>query len=223
MAYPGQHVLVAWGGKAPGGEIWNNTLRMYPTALAGGYPTHEVIAGWLAGGFKDALATFWGVTDNFTGIGTTLEWMKANNVGTDGKYTDDTTNLYTWATPLGALNTTPPNQNTLVVSLTTGIARGRAHIGRFYLPSVVFGLDATTGQISSANATTIANGAAAFISAMNNATDLLTVDQMRVSVVSNLGAGTHHEVTGVRVGRIVDTQRRRRNKQTEAYISVSVP
>jgi len=214
MAYTGDHVLIAWGGTAPGGEIWTNTLRMRDINPIG-FADQTAVDGWLQGGFKDALATYWTSFKPYIGTGTKLAWMKANRVGTNGKYLDGTTNLYTWPTPLPGTDTANAiNQASVVVTTTTGIARGRAHAGRFFLPSMRPFIDGTTGTFTSADSTVFANGAATFLSALNDAANFV-IDQLRCSVMSNLGSGVDHDITGVKVGRVVDTQRRRRNKIAE--------
>lgn len=223
MAYDEQHLLLAWGGTMPGNEVWTNTLRMR-YVFAELKPTQETVAGWLAGGFKDSLATFWTGVKGIVGPGTKLAWMKANRVGVDGKYTDPTTNLYTWAAPIaGTAPSDPPNQSALAISTKTAIARGRAHIGRFFLPATQVALEATTGAMTLATAQNIATFAAAYINNLNNATDLATIDQCKCAVFSNIGAGDHQDITGIRVGRVVDTQRRRRNKTVEAGASANLP
>lgn len=223
MAYTGDHVLVAWGGTMPGGEIWTNTLRMRDVNPIG-FPDQVAVNGYLTGGFKDALTTYWNAVKALIGTGTKLEWMKANRVGTDGKYLDATTNVYTYAAPnAGTAVTNFPNQVSAVVSTTTGLARGRAHIGRWFLPGIACAVDAATGLLTVAQVTTFANASAAFIGALNDTAVVLGVDQLRAAVMSNLGAGVDHDITGVRVGRVPDTQRRRRNKIVEAPVAAAVP
>lgn len=215
MAYDGNHVLVAWGGTMPGGEIWSNTVRMRDVNPIG-FPDHAAINGYLVGGFKTALATFWTALGGYVGPNTKLVWMKANAVGTNGKYLDDTTNVYTWTTPAGGLlSADRPNQLSIAVTTTTGASRGRAHAGRFFLPASVAAINATTGLFTTGEADGIAGPAATFLSALNSTASVLGVQQLRCAVMSNIGAGTHHDITGVRVGRVVDTQRRRRNKPSE--------
>lgn len=223
MAYTGDHVLVAWGGTMPGGEIWTNTLRMRDVNPIG-FPDQVAVNGYLVGGFKDALTTYWNAIKALIGTGTKLEWMKANRVGTDGKYLDPTTNLYTYATPNAGTSTVNfPNQVSAVVSTTTGIARGRAHIGRWFLPGVACAIDAVTGLYTTTQVNTFASASAAFLGALNDTAAVLGVDQVRAAVMSNLGAGTDHDITGVRVGRVPDTQQRRRNKVAELPVTAVVP
>lgn len=214
MAYTGNHVLIAWGGTSPGSEIWTNTLRMRDVNPIG-FADQTAVDGWLQAGFKDALTTFWTAIKPYIGTGTTVAWMKANRVGTDGKYLDGTTNLYTYPTPLPGTDTANAiNQASVVVTTTTGLARGRAHAGRFFLPSMRPFIDGTTGTFSAADSTIFANASAAFLSGLNDEANFV-IDQLRCCVMSNLGSGTDHDITGVKVGRVVDTQRRRRNKIVE--------
>lgn len=224
MPYTGNHVLLAWGGKMPGAEIWSNTLRMRDVTTAAQFPEADTVDGWLQGGFKNALTTFWNAIRLTVGQNTTLEWMKANRVGTNGKYLDPGTNLYTFNPVLtGGSSSNRPNQLALAVTTGTAVDRGRAHAGRFFLPCGVLTVDGTTGQIPVSDANAIATAAAAFIASLNNTAKILTVDIIKAAVMSNVGEGTHHDITHVRVGRIVDTQRRRRNKALEAPVSANLP
>lgn len=215
MAFDGDHVLVAWGGTLPGGEVWTNTLRMRDVNPIG-FPDQTAISGYLAGGFKDALATFWLSVKPFLGPDAKLAWMKANAVGTNGKYLASTTNLYTWATPIaGTSGANRANQVCIAVSTTTAATRGRAHKGRFFLPATYTTIDGVNGQFTAGESTTLANAAATYLSSLNSTASVLGVQQLRCAVMSNIGAGTHQDITGIKVGRVLDTQRRRRNKQIE--------
>jgi len=215
MAFDGDHVLLAWGGTLPGGEIFTNTLRMRDVNPIG-FPDQVAIDGWLQGGFKDALATYWNAVKSLMGPNTKLVWMKANAVGTDGKYLESTTNLYTWGAPIaGTLANDSATQLAVAVSTTTAAARGRAHKGRWFLPIGPLNLDGVAGTFAAATSTTIANASAAFCTSLNGTASVLGVQQLRCAVMSNIGAGTHQDITGVKVGRVIDTQRRRRNKLVE--------
>jgi hypothetical protein len=44
---------------------------------------------------------------------------------------------------------------------------------------------------------------------------------MRLAVMSPLGAGLSHSITDVKVGRVIDTQRRRRRQLDEAYSDIA--
>lgn len=98
-----------------------------------------------------------------------------------------------------------PNQCAEVVTLQTGIP-GRSKRGRAYLPPVTVTSLTATGQVASANCTTLANAFAGMLSAIKGGTNGAT------PVVASATQNAKTPITAVRVDSLVDTQRRRRNK-----------
>lgn len=105
-----------------------------------------------------------------------------------------------------------PFQCAPVVSLRTALAT-RAGRGRFYAPSLAVD-QVAAGKMVSLAQTGLLNGGVAMVQALT-AAGLTTVLYSRT---------THNtqEVTSVDVGDVIDTQRRRRNKLTEARVSANV-
>lgn len=204
------HVYVQWGGKLPGGESWSCGVRM--AKISGG--AAEVSAGMLTG-YKNAIQTFHSAAGTKVNINAKLSFVKANAISVDGHYSLNVTNEALVADVGGGVNTNPihPNQIALAVSLTTGFSRGPAHRGRFFLPLPQSLSDSETGLIPADEATSVKGTAATWLAAMN------AVDaDYQVAVFSRKsGAATHRLVTGVSVGRALDTQRRRRRKLTELW------
>ncbi len=137
-----------------------------------------------------------------------------NAIGVDGKYIENTTleHVHANVPGTGLDSRTLPNQIALVVSLLTGFSRGPAHRGRVYLPmpTMVVGGD---GRIDPGEVSVVKT---AFNTLL---TDLNAIDAgFKVAVMSRkAGAAIGRNVTGVEIGRVLDTQRRRRNKLAEAY------
>jgi hypothetical protein len=223
MAFPEDHVLVTFGGGlAAGAEQWVCGIRMKyvgPFGDASGHP--EAVATYLPN-VKDKLATYWGQIKPFIASSTTLAWVKINAIGTDGKYRLGSTNLYTWTTPIpGEHGSLPPTEVSMAVSTRTGLTRGLAHAGRFYLPTPSWAVDAN-GLWAVDKATNMAGWAATFLSDLSDATDVLTVNMYRPAVFSRVGAGAVHDITSVAVGRVPDVQRSRRTKLKESYVAHAV-
>jgi hypothetical protein len=80
-----------------------------------------------------------------------------------------------------------------------------------YLPPVSVAQVDPDGQLTSASAGNIADALKRFFDAMNDGLSLGNV------AVFSKTLGTLTDVTQVRVGRVVDAQRRRRNKIPESY------
>jgi hypothetical protein len=206
------HGYLQWGGKLPGNEQWTCGLRMADTT--GGNPAESDPT------FLAALATH--VTTYhqaaLTGVSplAKLSFVKFNGIGIDGKYLYQSTQEVVLADLAGggAGAGNMPNQLALAVSLTTGFSRGPAHRGRFYLPmpTHTVGLD---GLISTGAAGGVASTTTTFINGLNSITE-----NFQVAVYSRkLGAPAHRMVTGNQVGRVIDTQRRRRRSLAEMYQS----
>lgn len=106
-------------------------------------------------------------------------------------------------------------QIALVLSLRTARARGYASNGRMYFPSAATPT-AGDGRITLANAEAVAAAGATLIAS------IALVGLGEPVVMSTVGAGRTEPITGVRVGRVMDTQRRRRNQIPEEYTATVV-
>jgi hypothetical protein len=146
-----------------------------------------------------------------------LKLIKYNQIGVDGKYVDKTNTVSYDVTTLvaGSSSSTPPAQLAQVISLRTGVLRGLAHAGRFYLPLPISNLG-TTGLVASGDITDLMTVVDDFLNAIN----AVSAD-WRVAVVSNVRAGAEHFVTHARIGRVLDTMRSRRAKLDEEYVDGS--
>lgn len=214
MAYvPGPfdsaHLYVQWGGKLPGNEQWSCGVRMYgPSAQA------VADAATLVDDYAAAIQAYHTRnTSNISGAAK-LSFVKTNAIGVDGHYMSNVTNEQIIADVGGGGAAIPPhpNQIALVISLVTGFSRGSAHRGRFYMPLPVF-LPGADGLISEADRNFAKGSAETLLAALNAATPA-----WKVGVFSRkLGSPGHRAVTGIQVGRALDTQRRRRRSLVENY------
>lgn len=165
----------------------------------------------------DAVTAYWQGSTPIVSTHAKVTTLKLNEIGTNGKYTGDATVLHDFVTPLpGTGGATPAPQTSLAISLTTPRLRGRAHAGRYYLPLPAPEAQ-SDGVISLSQAGEQANAAQDFLGALNEA-----VVGYDLAIQSNLGTGTYQFVTGVRVGRVLDTIRSRRSAFSEDYTSVPV-
>lgn len=170
-------------------------------------------------------------TSRLSGLAT-LQWYKYNEVRTTavgvpsdefyrgvGSYVDaNDPRTYFFPAPTVGPSWPLPPQNAFVLSLETAEVRGAAHAGRMFQPAGGTNTASTAGQLplgadgrmSTSETMDLAVSAAQLITDINGAVD------GSVCVWSN-AYRTFHEVTGVRVGRVVDTQRRRRKGLIEDY------
>lgn len=148
-----------------------------------------------------------------------LHTIKLNLIGTNGKYVNPTTVLHD-ILPSGLAGSGSgryPFQVALAVTLRTAAARGRAHAGRFYLPSPAIPLSAPSFLLGTGDQDAVL---AASKDWLNGCTAGLP--GWSPVVVSDLGLGQEREVTTVAVGAVMDTIRSRRNALKEQYRSVAL-
>ena len=227
MPYDRRHIHCQWGGTLPGGEIWSNSLRMGGTQTGANseLPTHGELEDWCHGAAKDAVSAFHGDFGAKVSSQAKLTYLKMNVVGLDGRYTDLNTieHIYSPVVPGSSNANIHPNQVTLCVSLTTDFSRGYAHRGRFYLPMPCHLVDPVSGLISVPDALQVATAAGTFIEALADEPGFdVGPLNMKVLVMSQRATGVTNPVTGVDVGRALDTQRRRRTELPEDYQHVVV-
>lgn len=226
MVYPNRfHRLVILGTAFT--DVWNTSLSIAAdngTDLEAVTPELlETIAGVVSAWYTKNTApnVQFGTTHKLTGI-------KLNRIGVDGRYVDDTTQEWTYPTPLAGTNVlTPIAQAATVMSLRTAAARGPASRGRMYLPPATgfTAPDATTGLASAAAALRVAQAGAEFIDGINDAYNATfpTFSVGEVVVASNTGLGRFRRVTEIQVGRVPDVMRSRRSALSEDYQSAAVP
>lgn len=208
--YDQRHMYLQWGGALPGGEQWSCGLRL--RAKAGVTPVNDPA---LLTSLQQVVNNFHGrTTTNISGRAT-LTFCKLNLIGLDGRYVEDMTYEHQYAAGAiggGNISLTPPNQVALAVSLRTAFARGPAHAGRIYLPlpTITVGSD---GLIPVATRDLVKASADQFITELRNA-----ATNYEPAIFSRKASGPMSRViTTTRVGRVLDTQRRRRRNMVESY------
>lgn len=218
FSYAHQFVRLTWGGTFDGEEeIWTNNLSIInpdadlPFALTT-VPTSivTVIQTWHENG--DA-----GITSRAK-----LAWIKLAAIKTDGTYVDEAV-LYDFPAPiaggsLGSVETT----RSLAVSFKTSYVRGKAANGRFYIPGFNEAVG-TNGRLTGTTQGNVLGAAQAFLVDLNVAvgTDISPDAVIGVTSYAETGARSAR-IDEVRIGDVIDGQRRRKNKMLENYVSSSV-
>lgn len=225
MAYDREHGVLVWGGTLPGGEQWTNSLRMAETENSIG--TNDA-AGWdvaeLLAHYSEKIKTHHANSAAYISARAKLTFVKFNRVDINGHYIDGTTFIDSFAPIVGgATDVNYPNQICIVVTLTTDVSRGPASKGRIFVPLPVAAVGATDGIISEAAATSIAGAHKTFFEAISDTPGVDVATVPGLCVMSKVGTGVKtRRVTGLRVGRVLDTQRRRRNAMGENYVLATV-
>jgi len=169
--------------------------------------------GDAATAFADALTAAWGAgMDDLTTADVDLTLASAATIdpATDGQITRVEVVLALTGVGAGEML---PFQCATVVSLLTASATRHGR-GRFYLPPLA-ALVLDGGRISAASLAVLDTAWTAFFDSLN--TDGVT------PVVRNRTGHVSTTVTSARIGDVIDTQRRRRNKLTETQVVVAVP
>jgi len=168
------------------------------------------------------VSTFWISTSSKFSSSHRLVSVKLAPIATNGRYPDGEVaveHVYgtppTGGTPSGG-NEWPP-QCAYVITLLTAAPRGRGSKGRVYLPPLVQPVDTTTGLIPD-QITAVGATFKTMVNAINALSGVGTV-----GVVGKTGEfGSSRAVTGIRLGRVVDTQRRRRRSLAESATTLSL-
>lgn len=207
--FDSSHLYLQWGGSLPGLEEFSCGVRL---ASTDGASTSLDPAGMLAGATAAVKAMHQSSVLAISGLAN-LQFVKLNYINPDGHYAEGTTFQSLFPDWQGGQNLpAPPNQVAWAVSLTTGVSRGLAHRGRFYLPLPTQTV-ASDGLVSVSARDAALPPLNTFLTAIN------ALDPgYKVAVFSRkAGAPTHRLVTGIQLGRVLDTQRRRRRSLPEQY------
>lgn len=221
------HLLLAWGGGLgnPQLDVWTNTLKCIVTDDSGvQIVLTEAQQQEVADALQAPVETFFSTTGTSSGAtivgnAVTLQWFKANSVGNDGKYVYPNTTYYDYPEPFPAGGGGWSDWRTsAVVTWRTDKARGRAHVGRLYVPAAVltnssetFGpyFDDEIGTNLQLAATTLFNTIGAY-SAIENVH--LTPSIVSASTTADPQLATYQAITSAEVDLVPDTQRRRTNR-----------
>jgi hypothetical protein len=216
MAIDGTLSTLQFGGRLYTDEEWSCSLHLHgptPAATGGGGSTFnpaEQYAAPLKAWFEAPLSYHSG--------GAYLDFVKFNDIDpTTARYastTDSNTYLYPSIQPYGRGQTNIP-QGTVAISLGTALQRGPASKGRFYPPGGWNGLTNDGRALPSE----MASKAALVKTLINDLNAAQGAGGQRVVVYSKQYQSVR-AVTHIRVGRVVDTQRRRRSSLAEEYQTV---
>ncbi len=205
MAYPANFLKLVLSGTMYQTEIWSCSFSIIPSFGVGAPTATAQLDPYVA-----AAKAWFQRNDSNISNQAALTSVKLNMVGVDGKYVSGSQSFYKDVLPIapGALPTFPAPQLTTALTMRTAATRGLASRGRIFPPLCASGVDAT-GVMATLQVTNMANSLAVFINAIN------ALDNGSVGVASAgsvTGApGRFLPVKSVEVGRVIDTQRRRRN------------
>lgn len=224
MAYAHAVNRVTISGTCFGGaEEWSTGFWMGSETADAGDPNGaaEQIAGYWR--------TYFELAANAVSSGyITTEVKVAQHKAADEK-TDLTKVDFHTVSPLmdgGGTSVALPAQITLCLTLTSEIQRGIAAKGRMYLPGINSAVQGTTGKLLSSTTDTFRTNLKTMFDGINADPDIpdrvILVSRGHKTTLVPGGDVIYIEpqnanVTGLRIGDVYDTQRRRRNGLSEAY------
>lgn len=200
-------------------ETWSFGLRFSPSNISVDAAVAAPLGQGLLNALRDRYALLHGNSNMKISNQAWFDECRAYRIGEDGRSTDEPT-IARMSTPqVGAATTNLlPWQTTMAVTLDAGFpSKGR--FGRFYLPTICTPVE-DTGLIALAPAELMKT---AIVTALSDMSNLPGPDVgFGLVVVGSTGeGGSMRPVESVRLGRVIDTQRRRRRQVQEAYISSS--
>jgi len=225
MTWP-RHYLLVFGGAFWSQEIWQCGIRMRWPGTLSPEPSDSDMIAYAAGGLADVsadVAAYWADTHVGASRKAILNWVKFNAINSEGNYLDsENSNEHVLTTPVtppafSPLGTETIPQAALCLGMTTAAKRGPASKGRIFLPPQQYVYQSGSPRIDTTALGQILTAFHTFIAALNNWPGTDVPHDPVVSVLSPVGSGHSKPVTGVRVGDLYDTQRRRRNRLTESY------
>jgi len=150
-----------------------------------------------------------------------LDTIKFAYIGTDGKYIYDAQTATFQPLAGGYTNGAGGTAFTgAAISLQGNVPKALAGKGRFYPP--MNALSQVDGfYIGSSRQSSLSVQWASILGGINSALNA-EGNGLKVGIVSNKGSGAEQVVTSVRVGSVLDVQRRRKNRAYESYTNATV-
>jgi hypothetical protein len=189
-------------------EGWSYRLNLSDPATAAD-PVDE--AGTAADMANDVLAFHVDPVTRISNVARLRE-VKFARIGADGKYISDP-RILTFDAPGGGGALKYPTQIACAVSLLTA-RRGGTGRGRIYLPAPTLSLGGNTGRVVDSEQQALAVRVQTFLNNLNNGSGV-GAPEPRVVIASTRGYNS--DVTGCRVGQVLDTMRSRRTSILENY------
>jgi hypothetical protein len=229
MAYS-PHSLLTFGGTMGSGadaEIWQCGVRVAQKDSGGAFHQLADLAGYatsinngLVGVMQSGSSTTLGSVANYA----RLAWCKVANIRADGKYDGllDATggsNPGTGAPTATGVSTqgSLPWFTTVAVSFRTNSPSKWGRHGRIYMPIAAAAGTGGSPRLAAGTVTQVVNiGKLLLTNISKPAGTGNNVNPIRPIVASN-HAGELYEIVEVRVGDVIDVQRRRKDKLREAY------
>lgn len=226
------HTLVTFGGSMGTGadaEIWQCGVRMLALSGTGAGPIPN-LDGYHAD-MIPALKT-WFADATVVANWAKLNWVKAANIGADGHYLPASSNtgsshqnpfVTNFASVSGATASSMPWVLTCVLSFHTNVQRGPSSHGRIYLPlSVAVGTSGNP-RLTAPIINAVGTKGTALLTLLAKPDTAGSTNNPGFNIQPHVVSrkGPYAKITQVRVGDVVDIQRRRKSALRENYVTTA--
>ena len=221
MPYTTVHGKITLSGVLEGTEeIFSTGFRISsPNGLSG--------LEWANFDRTDALAQiaqlvvdYWSAPTNRVPVAWQFNQVKAAYLDDQGSYLADPVVYEVTPTSGGGGEEWAP-QLALVTTLSSGKRKDPGKYSRMYWPTVGVLID-SQGRLTKLQQTNVLNSFALLIESINNVLQTEIGPDVAVYVMSNSNPPFMLPAVEAKVGRVLDTQRRRRNKLVEEYVTTSI-
>lgn len=225
MTFTAPHIYLVIAGDAYNGtERWQFGLRLSDGGISG-QATADAVASTVSSWWSNANSSFF--------LSHQLTEVKASRIDVNGKLEGGTTaglHFFTPKVPGSAAQSNGGDfpQLSLCATLLTAVPRGLGSKGRIFPPPQATGAPGADGLLIAATALQSAQNVASLITSLNAISLVGNVQVMSrgkgvwhndakgKKIWAYPGTGYSNNVTSVGVGRVVDTQRRRRRSLVES-------
>ncbi len=226
MAYP-PHYLLQFGGPLGLSEEWSCSIRLHHPDDA--TRPNELRAAAAASELDDVVndvRSWLTAMEGYRPSSQRLGYVKFNAITAAGTYASSSTTEVQYTTgQLPGQSPPAPFQNALAISWLTSAQRGLASRGRIFIPAAPWQVG-DDGQFTAAAVGPVATMTRTFIQNLGNWPGFDLPSSPVPSVVSrgkllgpkSWGPGLARPITRVAVGRVPDTQQRRRAKLREEHV-----
>lgn len=220
MAYPYSFIKLTFGGDLQDtDEVWSCGFHIGRESANTTQSDLENIGSVQLDAIRDSIASFVGKNAARIPSKYRLQWIKLAAIGTNGKYLGAPVEIYLTIPQAGTSTAGFVPQNSTVVTLVADKFKDPGKYNRFYIPAATPNT-AGSYRLTQTQAEGLATAANIIIEDINLVLSA-EFSGLRVRVVSQK-AGIYRAVTKLRVGDLLDTQRRRRNALREEYVEENI-
>ena len=215
----GPHLRIVMSGNLTSevqAEVWACAINAVPGSGA----TTDFDGDAYLAAVHASLATWFHAPTSHIGATATLQFLKINAIGADGRYaTPATPHTYEFSPEIvGAGTDNNPDIISLRTSWQTARRRGPGSHGGIYLPNYTLG-DGVHMSVDPGGQAIARDAGKALLTLLSAPSGGLTVHPVIASKVD----ASNTAITGVTVGNILDVQRRRKNRLKETYLASPWP